>query len=155
MKKKKKGLLRRLSSFDDIRDNFNITKDLVSSQSKTNKKEKIVETFNDALKRFNITDSNEESHLTKTYKSLKVTVISSFVTSLVVFAITTNNILSSNNYGFVIYFFYLAGLAILLQSFKSAFRCYQIRERALGGLSIFFKKPKEWYPKKYIYKKEL
>ena len=154
MTKKKKGLLRRLSNFDDIRDNFKITKEIINNEKKKNKKEYIKETFEDALNRLNISKEDEADHLRKVYRGQKLTSLTSFFTSIIVFIITTVRIFSEVDHGYFIYIFYLVGLALLLKSFECAFRSYQIRVRKLGGLKEFALMPKEWYPKKYIHKKE-
>jgi len=153
-KKPKKSLLKRLSSIDDIKANFVFTRDLLKNKSKVSKKERIKEDFNSALRRLSIMPENEESHLTKVYSKLKVTFFSYFISSICVSILTTYQIIEGINLGYLYYASYLIGAALLMKSFESSFRCYQIRIRELGGLSNFFKKPKEWYPVKYNYSRK-
>ena len=152
-KERKKGLLRRLSSYDDIKSNFILTKNVLKEEKKNLKKEAIKETFEDALKRHGVKSEHQEKHLNKVYKNLKLTSIISFIMSFIVFYLVTYNILKTDT-GFILYAFYFIAFTILLKSIESAFRCFQIREKRLLNISEYLKNPKEWYPRKFIYKKE-
>jgi len=60
-KERKKSLIRRLSSYDDIKNNFLLTKNLLKREKKEVKKDNIKETFSDALLRLGIKPENEEN----------------------------------------------------------------------------------------------
>lgn len=152
-KERKKSLIRRLSSYDDIKNNFLLTKSLLKRENKEVKKESIKESFSDALSRLGVKPENEEEHLNKVYKSLKITSIISFFMFLILFSIISYQVFIGNG-GIIIYAFYFIALTIFLKSFESAFRCFQIRKKELLGIKHYIKKPKEWYPKSFIYKKE-
>jgi hypothetical protein len=153
-KERKKSLLRRLSSYDDIKDNFIFTKKVMREERKNIRKERIKETFEDALLRLGVKPENEEDHLNKVYKSLKITSIISFILSILVFCIVTNNIISENG-GLIIYAFYFISLTVFTKAIETAFRCYQIRRKELVNIKEYFKNPKEWYPKSFNYKQDI
>ena len=152
-KERKKSLIRRLSSYDDIKNNFLLKKNLLKREKKEVKKDNIKETFSDALLRLGIKPENEEEHLNKVYKSLKVTSIISFIMFVILTSVISYQIFIGNG-GVIIYAFYFIALTIFLKSFESAFRCFQIRKRELLNIKEYIKAPKEWYPKSFIYKKE-
>ena len=154
MKKKKKGLLRRLSGFDDIKNNFIFTKNIITQKSKKEKKHQIKETFEEALRRHSIKKENEEKHLTKKYLFQKITFFSYIISSIITSASITFQLYQEHSLGLIYYSLYFLSLALFIKCIESAFRCYQIRIRKLGGLKNFLKSPKQWYPKKYIYKGE-
>jgi hypothetical protein len=151
-KNKKKGLLKRLSSIDDIKDNFILTKNLIKEKSKASKTKFIKESFSDALRRLSITKENEETHLTRVYKQLKITFFSYLISSMLVTVLTTYQLYFGVELGYLFYAAYLISLALFIKSVECAFRCSQIRIRELGGLTNFLLSAKQWYPKKYIYK---
>lgn len=152
-KERKKSLLRRLSSYDDIKNNFILTKNILKEEKKNIKKETIKETFEEALSRHGVKPEHEENHINKVYKNLKITFNISFLMSMVVFFLVTYNILNADG-GLIIYAFYFIAFTILTKAIESAFRCFQIRNKELLNIKEYLKNPKEWYPKKYIYKKE-
>lgn len=152
-KERKKSLIRRLSSYDDIKNNFLLTKSLLKREKKEVKKESIKETFSDALLRLGIEPENEEKHLNKVYKSLKITSIVSLLLFIVLTFVISYQIFIGNG-GIIIYAFYFIALTIFLKSFESSFRCFQIRKKELLGITNYIKNPKEWYPKHFVYKKE-
>lgn len=152
-KERKKSLIRRLSSYDDIKDNFLLTKSLLKRENKEIKKERVKESFSDALSRLGIKPENEEKHLNKVYRSLKITSIISFIMFLILTTIISYQVLMGNG-GIIIFAFYFIAFTIFLKSFESAFRCFQIRKKELLNIKHYLKNPKEWYPKSFVYKKE-
>ena len=151
-RKNKKGLFKRLSSIDDIKENFILTKNLLKNKSKENKKTYVKESFEQALQRLSIRKDDEESKLTSVYNKLKLEFFSYFTSSFLIFLLTTYQIMTMDNVGYIYYASYLISTALFIMALGKSLRCYQIRKRELGGLKIFLTKPKEWYPKKYIYK---
>ena len=151
-KSKKKGLLKRLSSIDDIKNNFILTKNLIKNKSKVSKTKHIKETFEEALRRHSIKKEDEEKHFTGLYYRLKITFFAFLMTSLIVCSFTSFQLYTNIDIGYLFYGSYLISAALLIKSTEQSFRCYQLRIRTLGGLFVFLKSPKEWYPKKYIYK---
>lgn len=152
-KERKKSLIRKLSSYDDIKNNFLLTKSLLKKENKEAKKGSITESFSDALSRLGIKPENEEEHLNKVYKSLKITSIISFIMFVILTSVISYQIFIGNG-GIIIYAFYFIALTIFLKSFESAFRCFQIRQKELLSIKHYIKYPKEWYPKSFIYKKD-
>lgn len=152
---KKKGLLKRLSSIDDIKDNFLFTKSLIKNQSKEVKKKYIKEDFESALRRLSIPKENEESHLTSVYYKLKVTFFSYAISSIIILFLSAYQSINSPEVGYLYYAAYLITVALVIKAVECAFRCYQVRIRMLGGLSKFLTSPKEWYPVKYVYRSNI
>lgn len=153
-KKEKKSFLRKLTSIDEIKSSISLSVKMFSNLKEQRKKEYIVETFDEALNRLGIKKDKEEEHLQKVYNSFKLKTLIYLFFSIATALLNTMNILTGNK-NIVVFGFYTFVLVLVLFSFNSAFRCYQIRERKLGGLKIFFLSFKEWYPKKYTYKENL
>lgn len=153
-KKVKKGFFRKLTSIDEIKSSISFSVGMFSNLKEQRKKEYIVETFDDALQRLGVKKEKEQEHLEFVYKNLKLKSLIYFSFSILTTILNTINILNGNK-NILVFGFYLFVLILLLFSFNSAFRCYQIRERKLGGLKNFFLSIKEWFPKKYNYKESI
>lgn len=153
-KKEKKSFLRKLTSIDEIKSSVILSVKMFSNLKEQRKKEYIIETFEEALIRLGIKKEKEKEHLEKIYNNFKLKTLIYLFFSIATLLLNTVNILSGNK-NMVVWGFYTFVLVLVLFAFNSAFRCYQIRERKLGGLKNFFLSFKEWYPKKYNYKENL
>jgi len=153
-KKEKKGFLRKLSSIDEIKSSISLSINMFKNLKESRKKEYIIETFEEALNRLGINKDKEQEQLEFVYKNFKFKTITYFLFSLFAFLLNTFNILNGNQ-NILTYGFYFFVVILLLFSFNSSFRCYQIRKRKLGGLKDFCLSIKEWIPKKYNYKESL
>lgn len=146
--KKKKSLLRRLSSYDDIKNTFLITKNVIEKEKKELKKEQISETFEEALLRFGITEENKNSKLNNIYKKIRLESILMCLFGFLTLTLTTYNLINNPDF-LILYAFYIISLTMFMKSFYSSYRCFQIRKESLEPLKEYLKKPKEWIPKKH------
>ncbi len=153
-KKLKKGFFRKLSSIDEIKSSVSLSINMFKNLKENRKKSYIIETFDEALNRLGISKDKEEEHLTIVYNNLKNKTLIYLFFSIFAFILNTVNMFKGNS-NLLIYGFYLFVFILLLFAFNSAFRCYQIRKRKLGGLKEFTLSIKEWIPKKYNYKESI
>lgn len=143
---KKRGLLSKAMGTQAIKDVFGHTKGMIKD-AKPSKKHYIKETFDEAMKRHGIKEEDENKHLLKIYKNLKIQFIIFLIGQVWLFTFGTLNNLMEGSYFIALTYFFLT-IALMTISAQYGLRCYQIRKKHLGMLNEFFKKPSEWYPKK-------
>ena len=149
--KEKKGLFYQVSGIKHIQSAFGVTKDMLKGLKKKNPNEYQTETVESALERFNIPKTEWTTHLLKVYKNFQLSFFILSAASLIFFIFgVVGNFTHGNVIGGILY------LAILFAVFSvilnNSFRCYQIRRylekgiKELGGLDVFLRTPKEWFP---------
>lgn len=151
--KEKKGLFYQVSGMKHIQSAFGVTKDMLKGLGTKRANEYHTETVEGALERFNIPKNEWATHLMKRYKGLQIS-FSVLGIALLVFFIfgIIGNFVHGNIMGGILYL--AIGFAVFTNILNNAFRCYQIRRyfekgiNDLGGLDIFLKSPKEWFPRK-------
>lgn len=146
MSEKKRGLFSKALGTQAIKDVFGHTRSMIKD-AKPSKKQYIKETFDEAMKRHGIKEEDENAHLLKIYKNLKIQFIIFFIGQiwLLTFGVA-NNLVDGSYFAAITYLFLTFALFIL--SLQYGLRCYQIRKKHLGMLEEFIKKPSEWYPRK-------
>jgi uncharacterized protein YjgD (DUF1641 family) len=145
VKNKKKGLLNRLSSFDEMKRNFSLTKELMQETKKEKAREFIKESFEEALERFGVED--KKTFLDKKYKEMRKNSIISYLFFLILNLINVYNILSGGTvmYGVI---FILISLYFFVNGLTMALRCYQMKMEKLGMLKQFLRSFRNWIPSK-------
>jgi cation transport ATPase len=102
------------------------------------------ETFEQAVKRQNL--GNEELHAA--YKRQRIIVFVMLGISVLAIAYALNMLLTATS-GTQFFISVMACMPItvlLVAAFRAAFRAWQIRNKRLGGLDVFLKSQKEWWP---------
>ena len=153
MTEKKRGLFHKALGTNAIKDVFSHTKGMLKD-IKPSKKQYIKETFDEAMKRHGVKEVDENKHLLKVYKNLKVQflVFTFGQIWLIVFGVISNFL--EGDYFISLTYLFLT-FALLTLSTQYGLRCYQIREKHLGMLGKFFKSPSQWYPRKITEEKLL
>lgn len=146
---KNKSLASKLIGWSYIKGSLLETKNLLSTEKKENY---IVETFDEALERLDITSDEEIYYAMK--KNYRGRMFSSYVmitASLLVLAQLVYNLtFHLGNLNIIsVLVQSLAFTALLLMGIHDSFRCYQIRVRELGGLGRYFKSLKNIYPTRF------
>ncbi len=145
MSKEKEGFISKLVGLRTIKLGFSQTVDLLKELKTRNNNEYITETFDEALERHGIPEEKREFHLINVYKNLKISfIILFFAAILFLFLGVFRNIYLGNILASVAYISLI--FAFLSVMANNSFRCYQIRNKKLGGLSLWLKNYKEWFP---------
>jgi len=146
MSEKKRGLFSKALGTQAIKDVFRHTKGMIKDASPS-KKQYIKETFDEAMKRHGIKEEDENTHLLRIYKNLKIQFIIFFIGQiwLLTFGVA-GNLVDGSYFTAVTYLFLTFALFVL--SLQYGLRCFQIRKKHLGMLEKFIKTPSEWYPTK-------
>lgn len=159
MANKNKGLINKLIGWSYIKDSLVQTKKMLTAEKKENY---IIETFDEALVRQNLTtDEDIYSTLKKNYQGRKTSSLVTLFFSGLVFLNLTRLIYSNEISGafisidkgtigiLTIIIYSLASLALFLMSSLDSFRCFQISRRELGGIKEFYKNPINFFPKRF------
>jgi ABC-type multidrug transport system fused ATPase/permease subunit len=146
MSEKKTGLFNKALGTQAIKDVFGHTKNMIKD-AKTSKKHYIKETFDEAMKRHGIKEDDENVYLLKIYKNLKIQVMILLLGQLWLLSFGVIGNLLSSDYFIALTYTFLT-FALMTITVQYGLRCFQIRKKHLGMLSIYMKSPKEWYPKK-------
>ena len=144
-KKEKHGLFYKLAGISTIKMSFEHTKDMLKSATATNPNDRITETFDEALERHGIPVNEREGHIIKIYKNMKLSFLIMLVAIIGFISIgVVKNLIHGNMIPALLY----ASLtfAFLTVAANNSFRCYQMRQKELGGLSNWLRSPKEWFP---------
>lgn len=149
MSSKNKNLASKLIGWSYIKGSLVETKNLLKSERKENY---LVETFDEALERLDIT-SDDEIHLamSRNYKGRMISSYIMITASILVLAQLIYNItVHTSNISYIsILIQFLAFTALFLMGSYDSFRCYQIRVRKLGGLNEYVKSIKNLYPTRF------
>lgn len=146
---KKKSLIKSLFGWETVRNNFSMTASAIRGLFPS-KKERIVETFDEALIRLGIDPENCSDFLSKKYSELRYA-------ALVCFGLTLASLLSflyfcvmgfSLNIKLAALLLFVVNLVFFIQP---SFRAYQVRGRELYPFLHFVKRPKEWLPSKKVF----
>lgn len=146
--KKKKKSFGIFSGINSLKNSFKITKELMSESKKSLEKERVKETFEEALFRFNINEDNRSEFLISKHNSIRKNSYINYFFGILFLIIMLIKLISGMAIIFILIMSILS-LYFFLSGLTSAFRCYQIEYERLGMLKEFFKKPKKWIPKKY------
>lgn len=144
-KKEKHGLFYKLAGVGTMKTTFNHTKDMVKSVTKKDPNDYIKETYEEALNRHGIPVEERDAYVAQIYKNLKITfiIMMGAVCLFIIFGIIMNLIKGN----IIPAFLYLSlCFAFTSVAANNSLRCFQIRRKELGGLSEWFKSPKNWYP---------
>lgn len=151
--KEKRGLFYQVSGMKHIQSAFGVTQDMLKGLKTKKASDYHSETVESALERFNIPKNEWPTHLLKVYKNLQ---LSFFILglALIMFFIVgvIGNFIHGNTMGGIVYL--AISFAVFSVILNNSFRCYQIRRyfekgiKELGGLDMFLKSPKEWFPRK-------
>jgi hypothetical protein len=145
MSKEKEGLFSKLVGLRTIKMGFEQTGELVKSLSAKDPNLYLKETFDEALERHGIPVEKRDAHLINIYKNLKLSFLM-LLSMVILFSVIgagksfyTGNLLAGVAYSSLIF-------AFITVMANNSFRCYQIRNKELGGLSNWLRNYKEWYP---------
>ena len=144
-KKEKHGLFYKLAGISTIKMSFEHTRDMLKSATAKNPNDRINETFDEALERHGIPVNEREGHIIKIYKNMKLSFLIMLVAIIGFISIgVVKNLIHGNMIPALLY----ASLtfAFLTVAANNSFRCYQMRQKELGGLSNWLRSPKEWFP---------
>lgn len=137
---------RRYFVVDDIKQNAGFIRGLFSNIFSS---ERVVhnETFEDAVNRLNLGKADiDQSYARHQLIALCNGGIAALITLYLLYSL-----ISADNFFDVFYCIAAVGPLVLFLSiaFRASFRCWQIRQKRLGGLSEFIKNHKEWWPRSY------
>lgn len=145
MSKEKEGLFSKLVGLRTIKMGFEHTGEMLKTLKNKDPNLYIKETFDEALERHGIPVEKREAHLINIYKNLKISFIMLLFMSVLFFVIGVfrsfydGNLLAGLAYSSLIF-------AFITVMANNSFRCYQIRNKELGGLNNWLRNYKEWYP---------
>ena len=144
-KKEKHGLFYKLAGISTIKMSFEHTRDMLKSATAKNPNDRINETFDEALERHGIPVNEREGHIIKIYKNMK---LSFFFILVAIIGFISIGVVKNLIHGNMIPALLYASLtfAFLTVAANNSFRCYQMRQKELGGLSNWLRSPKEWFP---------
>lgn len=146
--KKKKKSFGIFSGINSLKSSFKITKELISESKNSLEKEKVKETFEEALFRFNVNEENKSDFLKNKHNDIRKNSYINYFFGILFLIIMLIKFISGMAIIFILIMSILS-LYFFLSGMTSAFRCYQIEQEKLGMLNEFFKKPKKWIPRKY------
>jgi hypothetical protein len=150
-KQKKQGLIGKLIGYNEIKDNINFTKKIITEE---NENTYVKETFEDSLRRFGIKDSDKKEYLKNKYNQMRDMSLINYFFSVIVFTFFGVNLYRLDEFTimsiFSIIITFSLSLFFIIKGIMFALRCYQIKNQELGLLKEFLKNKKNIIPNKEL-----